>query len=226
MKNIFLILLLCVFGCKQEEISENNSIIVIQGNGVIDVDDKYYPTVIIGNQEWMQKNLAVAKYKNGNPINYVTNNTDWANTNDGAFCMFENVLDHDSVYGKLYNWFAVHDTSGLCPQGWHVPTDNDWAILESNLGGAQIAGGELKSIYGWEQPNIGATNFSAFTALPGGYREGNGFFHNNGLSGGWWTSSVSDSFTSFGRSLNHSNSNVGRGNFHRVLGFSVRCIRD
>jgi uncharacterized protein (TIGR02145 family) len=136
------------------------------------------------------------------------------------------------LYGKLYNWYAVTDSRGLCPTGWHVPSDGEWTTLTTFLGGESVAGGAMKSTAtqptpgGWYAPNTGATNSSGFTGLPGGYRDSGGGFYNLGYNGYWWSSSVAGSGSAWYRILSFNVANADRYfNFHRV-GFSVRCVRD
>jgi uncharacterized protein (TIGR02145 family) len=132
----------------------------------------------------------------------------------------------------LYNHYAVMDTRGLCPTGWHVPTDGEWGTLTAFLGGA-FSGGDLKSTDtqptpgGWNNPNHGATNWWGFTAMPGGDRASNGDFSNVGSDGYWW--SVSPPFivwpTVHAR-LNHLSTILDFTFSNHTDGFSVRCLRD
>ncbi len=125
------------------------------------------PSVTIGTQIWSTKNLDVARYRNGDPIPQVTNPTQWASTRTGAWCWYNNdSATYASTYGRLYNWYALNDPRGLAPQGWHVPTDEEWTILTDYLGGLSLSGGKMKSTTGWNAPNTGATNSSGFTGLP------------------------------------------------------------
>jgi len=137
------------------------------------------------------------------------------------------------LYGKLYNWYAVNDSRGLCPTGWHVPSDAEWTTLTDFLGGESVAGGPLKStatqptLGGWIVPNTGATNSSGFTGLPGGYRDYSGDFLSLGYEGNWWSSSNAAGIgVAWNRNLNFYNANVYRNNYVHNGGFSVRCVRD
>lgn len=136
------------------------------------------------------------------------------------------------TYGKLYNWYAVADRRGLCPEGWRVPSVRDWAILEDYLGGRNIAGGKLKATgtQYWRSPNTGATNESGFSALPGGGRSffnGTfGTFFNLGSNGYWWSSSESSASDAWRRSLFHDLATVSRYSYSKRDGFSVRCVGD
>src|SRR5690606_15641997 len=100
--------------------------------------------ITIGTQEWMTQNLRTTKYKNGDALPNVTNNTDWGNLGSGAYCWYNNNNGYEQPYGKLYNWYAVNDARGLCPTGWHVPTDAEWDTLTTFLGGLSAAGGPMK----------------------------------------------------------------------------------
>jgi uncharacterized protein (TIGR02145 family) len=199
---------------------------------VTDVDGNNYNTVQIGNQCWTQSNLKVSKYRNGDNIPTGLSNSDWGNTTSGAYAIYENNPVNDSLYGKLYNHYAVMDNRGLCPTGWHVSTDVDWTTLETFLGGSSLAGGALKSTMtqptsgGWNHPNVGATNSSSFTAMAGGIRLNSGAFSLVDYYGFWWSSSGSAwlhslyyGYVSVNREANYIN------NF-RTRGSSVRCLRD
>jgi len=136
------------------------------------------------------------------------------------------------LYGKLYNQYAVTDSRGLCPTGWHVPSDIEWTILENHLGGSSVAGGALKStatqpnLGGWNTPNTGATNSSGFTALPGGVRSFTGGFSTMAINGFWWSSSVYYGPWSWYRNLYGNASGIDRSHSYQTSGFSVRCCRD
>ncbi|NBU72637.1 MAG: hypothetical protein EBS53_14545, partial [Bacteroidetes bacterium] len=99
---------------------------------ITDVDGNSYATVQIGTQCWTQSNLRVGKYRDGSSIPNITDNTLWSQTNTsstGAWCNYNNDANNGTTYGKLYNWYAVNDSRGLCPTGWHVPTDAEWTTL-------------------------------------------------------------------------------------------------
>jgi uncharacterized protein (TIGR02145 family) len=140
--------------------------------------------VTIGTQIWTNKNLDVTTYRNGDPIPQVTDPTAWAGLTTGAWCYYNDDPANGAIYGKLYNWYAVNDPRGLAPAGWHVPTETEWQTLIGTLGGASVAGGEMKSTgttY-WGSPNTG-TNSSGFSALPGGLRDVGGNFFGGGPGG-------------------------------------------
>jgi uncharacterized protein (TIGR02145 family) len=199
---------------------------------VTDIDGNVYNTVQIGTQCWTQSNLKVSKYRNGDSILTGLSDSAWQNTTSGAYAIYNNNPVNDGLYGKLYNHHAVTDSRGLCPTGWHVPTDGEWTTLENHLGGSSVAGGALKSTAmqpapgGWNSPNFGATNSAGFTALPGGRRDDYGDFRSMASLGYWWSSSVLSGANAWLRDLGSSYSIIPRFNGTRSNGFSVRCCRD
>lgn len=136
--------------------------------GLTDVDGNIYNTVDICNQTWMKENLNVSKYKNGDVIPGPLTASEWRNTTSGGWKWAYN--SQNSGYGKLYNWYAVIDSRGLAPEGWHIPSDVDYTTLTDCLGGKDIAGIKMKEAGNihWIN-NSNATNESGFTALPSGY---------------------------------------------------------
>jgi uncharacterized protein (TIGR02145 family) len=209
--------------------------VFVPGNGVTDIDGTVYSSIVINGQEWMQQNLAVTKYRNGDSIPTGLSNETWQNTTSGAYAIYDNVAANNTTYGKLYNWFAVNDNRGLCPTGWHVPSDAEWTSLINYLDpnqnpsayGAQssVAGGKMKSTTGWTSPNTVATNESGYTGLPGGYRYFSGTYANIGTHGFWWSSAELDSSLAWLRTLYYASSNIGRVSINKQYGYSVRCVR-
>ena len=162
-----------------------------------------YATVQIGEQCWFAENLRNEDYENGDAIPAGLSDSDWQITTSGAVAVYGEDAGCDDYspdidacdpaqslneYGRLYNWYAVDDARGLCPSGWHVPTDGEWTVMTDHLGGASIAGGQMKTDYGWYNGGNG-TNSSGFSGLPGGGRFGNGYFLSAGTNGYWWSSS-------------------------------------
>jgi len=210
------------------------------GAGTVeDIDGNRYKTITIGKQEWMAENLRVTRFRNGEKIPKVTNNSDWANLSAGARCVHSNDDGQLPTYGYLYNWSAVLDSRRLAPEGWHVPTDEDWKELEMLLGMSQSeadgiswrgtdVGGKLKErgTSRWKDPNTGATNETGFTALPGAFRAFNGMFYPVGEGCGFWTSSECDRDTAWNRGLDYKNTAVYRYSYPKKRGFSVRCVKD
>jgi uncharacterized protein (TIGR02145 family) len=186
--------------------------------------------VTIGTQTWTGCNLNVTTYRNGDPIPQVTDQTDWSNLTTGAWCHINNNPANDAIYGKLYNWYAVNDTAhgGLAPLGYHVPSYAEWDILIDSLGGDTVAGGKLKEVglCHWLSPNTDATDQVLFTALPGGFRGGNGSFGSVGANGQWWTSTEFDTTKAWMKYLLYNYEGVGYGQPEKNGGMSVRLIQD
>ncbi len=197
-----------------------------------------YETVQIGEQCWFAENLRSENYDNGDAIPSNLGDSEWQNTTSGAVAVygedegcFNNSPDIDACdpaqsleeYGRLYNWHAVDDARGLCPSGWHVPTDGEWTLMTDELGGESIAGGEMKATYGWYNGGNG-TNSSGFSGLPGDSRSDIG----SGLAGfnGFWWSSSPDGSSAWYRSMSTLYESIYRDNLNRFYGFSVRCVRD
>jgi uncharacterized protein (TIGR02145 family) len=190
----------------------------------------YYPAVGICCATWMTKNLDVSYYRNGDPIPQVTDAATWINTTSGAWCYLSNNTANEPIYGKLYNWYAVNDSRGLAPYGWHIPTAFEFTTLYNCLGGnAGNAGGMLKEAgtLHWFTPNTNATNLSGFTALAGGLRYNNSTatFSSAGADALFW-SSTEDGLSAFYRSLYFANGNFDQGFSSKNLGYSVRCVKD
>lgn len=194
-----------------------------------DGDGNHYPVVMIGNQIWMAENLKTTKYSNGTAIPLVTDNVSWAALSSPAYCWYDNdSITHGTAYGALYNWFAV-ETGNLCPTGWHVPTDAEWTMLIDFLGGDSVASEQLKETgtTHWWGSNTNATNFSGFTALPGGGRDyNNGGFYLIGRSSSWWSSTAYSNTHALNRFMLFNNNFIAVWNYHKNYGYSVRCVRD
>jgi uncharacterized protein (TIGR02145 family) len=200
---------------------------------VVDIDGNEYETVQIGDQCWLAENLKVTHYRNGDSIPNLTHG--WSGTSSGAYCNYNNDSANVAIYGRLYNGYAVIDGRGLAPEGWHVPTDDEWKQLEMFLGMSQAAadsdlyrgideGGKLKEsgIIHWNDPNAGATDEVCFTALPGGLRDVSVGFSGLGIWAGFWSST-----SGWYRRLDSDSAGIWR---YVALatqnGYSVRCIKD
>jgi len=188
----------------------------------------FLPTIVIGTQQWMKENLDVLTYRNGDVITQITNTTDWGNATTGAWCYYNNNPANGAIYGKLYNWYAVNDSRGLAPRGWHIPTDAEWTTLGTLLGGDAAAGGKMKTTgtTRWTTPNTSATNVSGFAGLPGGDRVTSGSFVDVGSYGLWWSATERDSTTARYRYLSYNNGSLSGDYDNKKIGFSVRCLRD
>ena len=191
-------------------------------------DNRKYTIVKIGEQVWMSENLQTSTYRNGDPIQYANSNQEWldfAYVGEGAWCYYENDDQNGMKYGKLYTWYAVNDSRGLAPKGYHIPSDAEWTVLSDYLVGAKIAGFKMKSITGW-QNNGNGDNSSGFNGLPGGARLYNGTFYDIGQHGGWWSSTEDDTEFAWRRGLGYDNVGLGWDNQSKARGYSVRCLKN
>lgn len=196
---------------------------------VEDADGNIYTTVKIGNQTWLVENLRTTSYRSGRSIPRIEEDAKWSSTITGAYCHPAIALSAGTVdYGLLYNFYAVSDCGGLCPEGWHVPTAEEWRELIAFLGGNEIAGAKMKMMVrdAWNIRVDGTTNESGFSALPAG---GRGKFGSAGEVGNyatWWSATRDDSLYAWHWGL-HPNTHKIRANpGHVQSGFSVRCVKD
>jgi len=215
---------------------------VCEGDGsncIFDIDGNVYETIQIGDQLWMAENLKVTHYNNGSEIPTGYTDSEWAELETDAYAVYPTDDDNASqstcgddcadVYGNLFNWYAVDDDRGVCPDGWHVPSSAEYTILTDYLGGEWVAGGKMKEtgLDHWNSPNEGATNESGFTGLSAGYRyDSTGTYNNMGYNGAFWSSSETSSSAAMYRRLYHSDSNVYRSLYSKQAGFSIRCLED
>lgn len=182
-------------------------------------DGETYKIVQIAKQCWFAENL---RYEGSFPN--VIDQANWAITTQPAWSYYDNDPQNDIVYGKLYNWYAVNSGS-ICPEGWHIPNNDEWGELIDSLGGWTIAGGAMKSTMGWDTPNTGATNESGFTGLPSGLRNDGGIFAGKGIWGHWSSSSENNS-NSYSYFLEYNNTNLDAQIRHKKYGYSCRCVKD
>jgi len=184
---------------------------------VTDIDGNYYHTIKIGTQVWLVENLNVSRFRNGDLIHEsktaLVNRPAWSN--------------YANKFGKLYNILVIIDPRNICPIGWHIPTDTEWTTLMNYLGGEDIAGGKMKEIgiNNWNNPNIGATNISGFTALPGGDLWADSF-SGVGVASSWWSAIERNAPDGWSRTLFYDSSTVLRCYGNSENGLYVRCIKD
>ena len=189
-----------------------------------DIDGNTYNTVLIGTQNWMAENLKVTKYKNGNVITYVSNDSNWNGLTSGAHGYYNNSSSNLNTYGILYNWHAVNDSRGICPEGWHVPSRAEFDTLSTYLGGDSVAGAKLKETGTALWSAAGGTNESGFTALPGGSRLfSSGAYQYLGNRSYFWSSESSGTNM---RLLDATNNTFSYATFVQTMGFSIRCLED
>jgi uncharacterized protein (TIGR02145 family) len=222
---IMMIFLLLVCSCKKKNDS-NNPTPTQTPETVTDIDGNLYHTVTICSQLWMVENLKTTRYNDGSLIPLVTDSAEWVNSRTPRYCWYNNDTAYKSTYGALYNWYAVN-TGKLAPTDWHIPTYEEWTVLITCLGGDSVAGGKLKETgtSHWHSPNLGATNQTGFTAVPGGYREGGlGSFGFIGFFGCWWNSTELRPMDAWSRYMWNNDSSAIRCYYDELDGFSVRCI--
>jgi uncharacterized protein (TIGR02145 family) len=214
---------------------------------ILDYDGNLYNAVKIGDQLWTMENLKTTKFNDGTEIPIVTDDNEWSDLTTPGYCLYENnVIANKNRYGALYNWYAVN-TLKLCPTGWHVPTDNEWSLLENylivngfnydgSLVGNKIAKA-LASSTGWNPSDmegaVGNTDYAdkrnatGFSALPGGVRDANArIFGSIGNFGMWWTATADSPTAAWDRGLANYTSSMAGLNVNKSHGFSVRCVKD
>jgi uncharacterized protein (TIGR02145 family) len=206
---------------------------------VTDYDGNVYQTVTIGSNVWMKENLKVTHYRNGDAIPNVVDFGAWAALSTGAYCNYDNDTATATVYGRLYNWYAIGEGRNLAPEGWHVATEQDWQQLEVAIGisaatadsmgthGTDEAGKLKESdTTHWLSPNTGATNESGFTALPAGGRDNSVDFLALYECSFFWSTEEYDSIRALYRTMWYDESYLSCERYNKKDGFSVRCVKD
>ena len=203
----------------------------------MDIDGNRYDTVMICGQVWLAQNLRVKHYRNGDPIEKIEDKDQWVQSTSGAYCYYENNEKDSAIYGLLYNWYAINDKRNIAPEGWHVPSYDEWHALEVCLGDS-IAANKLKEAGNahWDINffQSQSTNETGFTAIGSGYRlggmnpQGAGVFNYRRIESGWWT-------TTENPELPGSAYHVTMGNNYSILGgcdcpknggYSIRLVKD
>ncbi len=201
-------------------------------------DGTVYQTVTIGDQVWMAENLRYLPSVVGPGTGSVTTPYYYVYEYDGTDVNAAKATSNYTTYGVMYNWPAAIASSassttnpsgvrGVCPTGWHLPSDAEWTQLTDYLGGISVAGGKMKEAgtTHWASPNTGATNESGFTALPGGFRGSSGTYADIGKYGYWWSATENNANFAWLHYL-YFDINVYRANYTKELGLSVRCLKD
>ncbi len=184
------------------------------------IDGYTYQTVTVGSQVWFAENLRTSKYANGDAIP----NINGAISASGGWAWYNYDSTYENPYGKLYNWYAAHDSRNVCPTGWHVPTRAEWTLLTNYLGGALVAGTKLKSMSGWNNGGNG-TNESGLNFLPSGYYL-YGISQHRGFYGSWWSSSEYSVSNAWYLSLASGGDGNSIDDYYKAYAFSLRCLRD
>ena len=193
------------------------------------INEQEYDVVKIGDQVWLAENLKSTRYANDEII------PDGTNIGELPYdTLFDYYFSYDDdprnaeVYGYLYTWTVVEDNRNLCPEGWHVPSEQEWTELNDHFGGTSGTGGILKEqgFDHWNDPNQGATNESRFTALPGGIRTNDGVYDDLGELGMWWSSTMANEIDAWYQCLTSTSSNTYWWTGRKNYGLSVRCVED
>jgi uncharacterized protein (TIGR02145 family) len=199
---------------------------------ITDIEGNVYQTVKIGDQLWMAENLKVTKYNDGTDIPLLKSGSisDTLNGKPVGYRFQYNDKEDIGEYGEHYTWYVV-SSQHLCPAGWHVPDTTEWMAMFNHLGGIEVAGGKMKSILGWVEPNNGATNSSGFNGMGAGTEFYSDWLGYTGIryvdTLGWWWSSVSKNYEDAYMFLLRNNwINVYLGSTFKKIGGSVRCIKD
>ncbi|MBT4207721.1 hypothetical protein HOE22_05195 [Candidatus Woesearchaeota archaeon] len=232
---LYILIIFIISGCDNSTEPSNNPPVGT------DYDGNTYETVQIGEQLWMAENLRVTHYRNGDGISTDFTNSEWTNLGDteiGAFAVYPWDTDDTSllfceedcsqIYANLYNWYAVDDSRGICPEGFHIPSDEEWTMLTDFLGdnaGSQLAGNSELWFNSEELENNPTFGSSGFNALPGGYRMASyGSYRDIGRNGYFWSSTY---FSYYAWSLVISDGRRdSQYDYFQHGGYSVRCLGD
>jgi uncharacterized protein (TIGR02145 family) len=234
---ILLIGVLLVFASSCKKDDDTPTDVISFGSFSDPRDGIVYKTVTIGNQVWMAENLKYLPSVVGPDSGSITTPYYYVYDYNGTVITDAKDTSNYTTYGVLYNWPAAiagsesstanpSGVKGVCPPGWHLPSDAEWTQLTDYLGGESVAGGKLKSTTHWESPNTGATNKTGFTALPAGYRDFHGTFYYIGYKSNWWSASAYDANYAWGRCLYYYQGKVLKSLSSKGSGFSVRCVKD
>ena len=209
---------------------------------VTDIDGNVYETVQMGDQLWMAENLKVSHYNDGSEIPTGYSNSEWGWLDMGAYAVYDDDPVNTDVYGNLYNWYTVDDDRGVCPDGWHIPSDEEFMELEMFLGMSESEanstgnrgtneGSKLADNADlWNSGNLednAEFGTSGFNGLPAGHRlYDNGYYSGMGNFASYWTSTVYSSNTAWNRELEYHASVAYRFNATKEFGFSIRCLKN
>jgi uncharacterized protein (TIGR02145 family) len=196
---------------------------------VSDIDGNTYKTIKIGGKTWMAENLRTTRYNDGTEIQLITEGSRWRDATEGGYCWYNNSEETSfrEKYGALYNSYVIAK-GNICPEGWSVPTKEDWLKLREDLGDTTTGGGRLKDkgTENWQAPNKGANNNSGFTALPAGIRYFEGTFSSFSYFTGFWSTSDFSICSAWYISLYYGDAIIKTNYTQKKTGFSIRCIKN
>lgn len=251
---VFFVSLILIISCKKvedktndipqvnDDITENNDSIInepetindlvfnssLNYDSISDIEGNIYKTIQIGEQTWMAENLRTSTYNDSTKIPYVIDDMQWEELHSDGYCWYNNdSAKYSNIYGALYNWYVVEDDK-ICPEGWHIPNNDEWDVLSNLFGGNNNSGVKLKEVglYHWDSPNSEVTNESGFTAIPGGVRDGSGSYTGLGHNGYWWNIDEFSLYFSNHKALYNNNAHFNTYSTHKQYGMSIRCIKD
>ncbi|HAH55530.1 MAG TPA: hypothetical protein DCM02_09715 [Flavobacterium sp.] len=212
--------------------------IIGSSNTITDYDGNVYNTVTIGTQIWMKENLKTTHYANGVAIPLVSGSSNWdaLTSANEAYCWHSDDIANKATYGALYTWAAAmkaglsstynpSGVQGVCPTGWHLPSDAEWTQLTDFLGGTTASVVKLKSTTGWYNGGNG-TNESGFTAYPAGVRNSSGLFNYIGINSRWWCATETNSIMALDRLMGYNLNDLESYSVDKTFGYSVRCLKD
>ncbi len=202
--------------------------------GIVDGNGNVYASIDIYSQNWLSTNIRATSFNNASPIVNLTDNADWINANEPAYCFYDNdeITYSNNMYGGLYNYNVVNPLKNkgrnICPVGYHIPQLSEWTELINNLGGASVAGGILKDTgtSNWQTPNTNATDDFGFTALPGGNRTTNASYTSIGTDANLWYNSPIDEMSSNKINLSNTSAQALTSPSDNIEGLSIRCIKN
>lgn len=209
---------------------------------MVDIDGNIYPVVKIGAQVWAAENLRTTKFADGSSIPNILSDITWGSLSTAAMCPTNGSSANNQTYGALYNYYAAISNKGLCPDGWKVPSDEDWKVLETSIGmspsdldaysssrgQSQLLGGKLKHIgttY-WNSPNSSASDDYGFSVRGGGYRSSDGLYFEFRRNGSMWTSTELSFTTATNRGFANTFVSISRGPMHKRTGMYIRCLKE
>lgn len=195
---------------------------IASSDKIIDADINIYNTVKIGTQFWMKENLKTTKFNSGETIPY------WTKTGTRGYCWYNDDANNKNIYGAIYNFYTATDIKGVCPEGWHLPSVDEWTTLINYLGGELEAGGKLKEsgVSHWISPNTNATNLSEFSALPGGGRDCGSSFVSLGQKCHLWSNKTPSGGWVTGIYLDYNSGKASIGSGFDCNASYIRCIKD
>lgn len=211
-KILYLLIILLLLSCGEDDSSPTGTNFT---NSLTDIDGNKYPLVTIGTQVWMAKNLKVTKYRDGSDILKITDETSWQNTRSGAYTSYDTNDVNIEGHGLLYNWYAVNSSIPIAPEGWHIPTENEWQTLIDSLGGGDTAVNKLQERIGF------AVLFSGYLS----YTSARGF-DGLGQIAGFWCSTGASGVHGKTYIIDVTQKSILNISRNKHDGYSIRCIKD